>query len=287
MDVFGPEASPAAVGRGSAWTDWRLWLGLGRLGAWLMSGVDASRRIGAFALITLGTLATNYGRAPKVIRPLVQREIVRAGVRVLPIVSFLGVAVGLTIVGQTILLLVQVGQTDLLGPLLATVVVRELAPLMAALVVLARVGTATVAELGTARAVGEVEALEALGIDPIHFLVVPRVIGFTVSIVALSVYAVLFALGAGYGVAFLRGLMMGPDEFLLEVADALTWIDFPLIALKTLLFGGLTAIIICYHGLAEPLRLEEVGRATTRTVAHTLVACLVVDALFLPVYLLL
>jgi phospholipid/cholesterol/gamma-HCH transport system permease protein len=178
----------------------------------------------------------------------------------------------------------QVGQTKLLGPLLVNLVVRELAPMSAALVVLARVGTATVTELGTARALGEVEALEALGIDPIHYLVVPRVVGITVSVVALTVYAVLFALGVGYLVSFLRGLAIPPGEFLGIVAGSLEWIDFPLLAMKTMSFGFVASLVICYHGLAQPLRLEEVGEATTRTVAQTVVACLLIDAFFVPVY---
>jgi len=259
----------------------------GPIGQWVLGGLETSRRIGAFTLITLATLTTKSGASPRVIRPLVQREILRAGVRVLPIICFIGMALGVVIVGQTVLLLVKVGQTKLLGPLLVTVVIRELAPLTASLVVLARVGTAAVAELGTSRAVGEVEALEALGIDPIHYLVIPRLVGFTVSIVSLTVYMILSALTAGYLVAFLQGLPMGPMEFFQMITDALSWVDFPLLAIKTLVFGGLTSLIICYHGLAEPLRLEDVGRATTRTVAHTLVASLVVDALFLPVYFLL
>ncbi len=259
----------------------------GLAGRWLLGGLGTSRRIGAFTLIALGTLVTKFGASPRVIRPRAQNEILRAGVNVLPIVCFLGIALGVVIVGQTVLLLVQVGQTKLMGPLLVTVVIRELAPLTASMVVLARVGTAAVTELGTSRAVGEVEALEALGIDPIHYLVVPRLIGFTVSIVCLTVYMILSALVAGYVVAFFRGLPMGPTQFFRGVADALSWVDFPLLALKTVAFGVLTSMIICYHGLADPLRLEDIGRATTRTVAHTLVASLVVDALFLPVYLLL
>lgn len=257
---------------------------LDRFGRLFLRGVDVSRRISAFTLISLGVLVTKHGHAPRVIRPLVQREILRTGINLLPIVCFLGAALGVLIVGQTVLLLMQVGQEALMGPLLVTVVVRELAPLTASLVVLARVGTAAVTELGTIRAVGEVEALEALGIDPIHYLVVPRLIGFTVSIVCLTVYLVLFALGAGYLVAFLQGLEMGPGAFFRVIADGLSWMDFPLLALKTSAFGILTSQIICYHGLAEPIRLEDLGRATTRTVAHTLVACLLVDALFLPVY---
>ncbi len=278
---------PAPVGTagttvlvGSAW-----WVRVfGPVGRKLLRTLTDCRRITAFALITLATVFTKAGVARRVIRPLIQLQILRAGVRVLPIICFLGAALGVVIVGQTTQLLLQVGQTKLLGPLLVNLVVRELAPLSAALVVLARVGTATVTELGTARALGEVEALEALGVDPIHYLVVPRVIGITTAVVCLTVYVILFSLGVGYLFSFLRGLQMPPGEFLGIVAGAMEWVDFPLLAMKTMAFGFLASLIICYHGLCHPLRLEEVGEATTRTVAQTVVACLLVDALFVPIY---
>jgi phospholipid/cholesterol/gamma-HCH transport system permease protein len=114
--------------------------------------------------------------------------------------------------------------------------------------------------------------------------VVPRIIGITVSIVALTAYVIAFALGTGYLVGFLRGLQLRPGEFLGLIADALSWADFPLLALKSLGLGLLTSLIICYHGLAYPIRLEEVGHATTRTVAQCIVACLLLDAVFLLVY---
>lgn len=274
-----PEAenSGATVG-GHGWVRW-----MARV-PWLGTGIDTARQVGAFTLIALGTLVTQRRHATRVIGPLVQAQVDRAGVRVLPIICFLGVAIGGLIVSQTTLLLVQVGQGGLVGSLLATVVVRELAPLTAALVVLARVGTATVAELGMARAMGEVEALEALGIDPVHYLVVPRLVGMSASIVCLTAYLVLTSLGAGYVVAFVRGLTMTPMDFAGSVAGALSWVDFPLLALKTAGFGVLTSMIICFHGLARPLRMEEVGEATTRTVAHTVVACVLLDGLFVPVY---
>jgi ABC-type transporter Mla maintaining outer membrane lipid asymmetry ATPase subunit MlaF len=134
-----------------------------------------------------------------------------------------------------------------------TIVIRELAPLVAGLVVLARVGTASVIELGTARALGEIEALEALGIDPIHYLVVPRVIGFTVAVSGLTVYFLLLALASGYAFAFVRGLPLSLEEYFNHVAAALTLADFPLLAIKTALFGSLTGLVICYQGLAQPL----------------------------------
>ncbi len=278
LDEAPPGSQPSSLVPDEPWVRWMAWA------PWLGNGIETARQVGAFALIAAGTLVTERRRATRVIGPLVQSQVARAGVRVLPIICFMGVAIGALIVSQTTLLLVQVGQADLVGPLLATVVVRELAPLTAALVVLARVGTATVAELGLARAMGEVEALEALGIDPVHYLVVPRLVGMSAAVVCLAAYLVLTSLGAGYVVAFMRGLAMTPGDFAGAVAGALSWVDFPLLALKTAGFGVLTSMIICFHGLARPLRMEEVGEATTRTVAHTLVACVVLDGLFVPVY---
>ncbi len=250
-------------------------------------GLMKARQLIAFTLITFGALVTNFGRSSKVVRPLVREEIFRAGVRLVPLVCFLGITLGIGVVGQTEAILQQVGATQFTGALLATMVVREMAPLVAALVVLARVGTAAVIELGTARAAGEIEALEALGIDPIHYLVVPRVIGFTVAIVALAAYFAVLSLASGYAFAFTRGLPLTLSTYFGNVAGALRWFDFPLIALKTVLFGLLTGLVVCYQGLGRPLALEEIGGATTRSVAAVVVGCLCLDALFIPLYFLL
>ncbi len=257
------------------------------LGLRVISFLDTTRRLGAFTLITLGVLATKAGSAGQVLRPLMRAQVASAGVRLLPIVGFIGVALGLVIIGQTLRLLSQVGQTQLIGSLFVTVIFRELAPLTAALVVLARVGTPTVVELGTARALGEVEALEALGIDPIHYLVVPRVAGITVAVFALSVYLILFAGASGWAFAFAANLALTGTDYLQGIAGALRWPDFPLLTLKTLGFGAAGALIACYQGLARPLRLEEVPTAATRTVAHSVIAFLFIDAAFLAVNLLL
>lgn len=260
------------------------------LNTWLaiqfIQGLDTVKRIGAFTLITLGTTCTKWTVARQVVRPLIREQIARAGVRLLPLVGFIGLALGFVIIGQTVFLLARVGATDLAGTLMVSTVVRELGPLVAALMVLARVGTATVVELGTSRALGEVEALEALGIDPIHYLVVPRLIGLTVAIFGLTVYLIIVALVSGFGFAWLQNAGLSPGSYFRQIAEALRWTDFVWLALKTVAYGTLTSLIICYHGLAQPIRIEEVSAATTRTVAQCVVACLVIDALFIIVYLL-
>jgi phospholipid/cholesterol/gamma-HCH transport system permease protein len=168
---------------------------------------------------------------------------------------------------------------------MVVVVVRELGPLLTALLVLARIGAANVIELGTARALGEVEALEALGIDPVHYLVMPRVIGMAAGAFSLTVYLILGVLFSGYLWAFIQDVPLRPNEYFLQLTGALSGLDFAMLAVKTVAFGFIISIVTCYHGLAQPLRLEEVSYATIRAVAQSVIACVMLDALFIIIYL--
>jgi len=241
--------------------------------------------LGAFALITLGVMLRKFRASRHVIWPAVFRELSRAGLRLLPMFLFLSAALGLLVIGQSVSWLTRVGAINYLGTIMVLVVVRELGPLLTALLVLARIGTANVVELGTARATGEVEALEALGIDPVHYLVAPRVVGLAFGIFSLTVYLILGALISGYLWAFLQDVPLRPADYFRQLAGSLSFLDFALLALKTLSFGFIIAIVTCYHGLAQPLRLEEVSYATVRAVAQCIIACVLLDAVFIIIYL--
>ena len=241
--------------------------------------------LGAFALITLGVILTKFRTARQVVWPLVFHETARAGLRLLPMFLFMSAALGLLVIGQSVSWLTRVGAINYLGTIMVIVVVRELGPLLAALLVLARIGTANVVELGTARATGEVEALEALGIDPVHYLVVPRVVGLALGVFSLTVYLILGALLSGYLWAFVQDVPLRPVDYFRQLTGALSGLDFALLALKTLSYGFIISIVTCYHGLAQPLRLEEVSSATVRAVAQSIIACVCFDALFIVIYL--
>lgn len=241
--------------------------------------------LGAFALITLSVTVTKFNFASRVIHPIIREQIYRAGVRLLPIIAFLGFSLGLVVIGQTVALLSRVGATNYAGTIMVTVVVRELGPLVTALLVLARIGTAIVIELGTARALGDVEALEALGIDPIHYLVMPRMVALTVSISGLTVYLIIISLLSGYLFAFLQDVPLRPGDYFSQLAESLRWQDFALLALKTSAFGMVIAVSTCYQGLARQLRLEDVAEATTSAVVNSVIACVLLDGLFIVVYL--
>jgi phospholipid/cholesterol/gamma-HCH transport system permease protein len=241
--------------------------------------------LGAFALITLVVILTKMSAARQAVRPRIFQEISKVGLRLLPMFLFMAAALGLLVIGQTVSWLTRVGAINYLGTIMVLVVVRELGPLTAGLLVLARAGTANVVELGTARALGEVEALEALGIDPVHYLVVPRVLGMAIGVFALTVYLILGALVSGYLWAFLQDVPLRPGDYIRQLAGALQWLDFASLGLKTALFGFIIAVVTCYHGLAQPLHLEEVSAATVRAVAQSVIGCVLLDALFIILYL--
>jgi len=255
------------------------------LGRKLLGFLQTLQGLTAFALITLGVLVSQFRVARAVIRPLTLAHLHRSGFRLLPMVVFLALALGLLVIGQTVALMTRLGANAYLGAVMVTVVVRELGPLLTALLILSRCGIANVIELGTARALGEVEALEVLGIDPVHYLVVPRVLGMALGTFALAVYLILIALGGGYLWAFLQEVPLRPSDYFRQLAEALNGMDFVLLTLKTGAFGFVIAVVTCYHGLAQQLRLEQVSRAAVRAMAQSVIACVLLDALFIIVYL--
>lgn len=242
--------------------------------------------VGAFALITLGVTLTKFNSSWRVVHPLIRTQVDRAGVRLLPGIVLMGLVLGLVIVGQTVSLLQKVGAEQYAGTVMVAVLIRELGPLATALLVLARVGTAIVVELGLSRAQGEVEALEALGIDPVHYLVMPRVLGLAAAIFSLTIYLILVAVFSGYLFVFLQDVPLMPADYFGQIARALKWEDFALLGLKTATFGAIIATVTCYQGLAQRLRLEDVSDATTRAVAQSVAGCVLADALFILVYIL-
>ena len=262
-----------------------LFRSLDAIGRSIIRFIQTAQGLIAFTLITLGVAVTKFNASSRLIHPLISSQIYRAGLHLLPMISFLACALGLMIIGQTVALLTRVGAQNLAGTVMVTVVVRELGPLAAALLVLARAGAAYVIELGTARALGEVEALEALCIDPIHYLVIPRMVGLALAIFSLTVYFIIVTLVSGYLFAFVQDVPLLPGDYFKQLAVALTWEDFALLALKTCGFGVIITVVTCYQGLAQPLRLEQVSGATTRAVVQSVVACVLLDVLFIIIYL--
>jgi phospholipid/cholesterol/gamma-HCH transport system permease protein len=251
-----------------------------RLFLWLLT----AQGIGALALVTIVTLFKKFRVARSVIRPALRREMARASMKLMPMLLFLALAMGFLIIAQTVVVAANVGATHFIGTVMVAVVVREIGPLVAAFIVLARVGLANVIELGTIRAMGEIEALEALGIDPVHYLIVPRIVGMCLGVFSLTIYFILAALASGYLFAFLQDVPLTPGDYFRQITEAFNGLDFVLLVMKTLAFGFFAGAVTCYHGLAQPLRIEEVSGVAVRAVSQGIIACVMIDVLFILIY---
>lgn len=250
----------------------------------LRNGGRTFLRLLSFALIVLGTGFTKLGRGRMMVQAAALDQVRQAGVGLLPFVGLISMVAGFVILGQTLVLLRQFGAESALGTVMVVVIFRELAPVATALVVLLRVGTATVVELATMRATGEVEALEALSVDPVHYLVLPRVVGLAVSVFCLTVYFMMGALVGGYLFCFVQELPLSLSDYLNQLARALSWQDFLLLLLKSGGFGAAIGLLTCYQGLSSPLRLEQVPAAASQAVTKSLIFCVVLDLVILGFY---
>ena len=226
---------------------------------------------------------------PRPLRPEIRarttEQLWRCGVRQLPLVALLGLALGLLVVGQAVALLRQVSAQHYMGTVMVTVVMRELGPLLTAFLLAARAGTATVVELGALRVTGKVDRAEKVGVRAMRELVVPRLKALATATFCLTIYLIFIALASGYLVAFLQGVPLRPGAYARQLADAMHWLDFVLVGLKAALFGAVVAVVCCYHGLERLLKIEEFSQATTRAVVESFACCLVLDAVFLVGYL--
>jgi phospholipid/cholesterol/gamma-HCH transport system permease protein len=156
----------------------------------------------------------------------------------------------------------RLGVTDLIGTLMVIAIVRELGPLITALTIAGRSGTAIAAELATNQVLGEVRALEAMGIDPKQYLVLPRFVGSVVSMFALLVVFDIVAIGAGFVAAKFNG--MAGDRYAQIVLQSLT-------VAKALATGLIVGIVPSYFGLSVRRAPTEIPVATSRATVTSIV----------------
>jgi len=210
-------------------------------------------------------------------------QIVRVGVRSIFIISLVSGCVGLILVLQMSPPLAEYGQKDRVANITGVAILRELGPLIAAIVLTGFAGAAITAEIGTMVVGEEIEALEAHALNPIRFLVVPRVIATIISMTAIAVIADI--------VAVLCGLLMGTvgigipiRTYIDNTLQQLKIVDFYTGIGKAMVFGLLIGVIACSNGLRVTGGAAGVGKATTATVVQSIVSIIVADLIFTAVF---
>lgn len=230
--------------------------------------------IGVSTVIGYGIyrLTLGIGGLKRVTRAVLWRQILFTGVEALWFTGLIAMLTSLTVVVQGQLQLV-VGQAAVLGKLLVVVIVREVGPLIAALIIIGRSATAITAEMGNMRVSGEIESLEYMGIDPFEYLVVPRLAGVTVSIFCVSLFFVIVSLLGGFLVNQLISNQAPPlAEFADMIAKNLAFRDVLTFVAKTIVPGLMVAAINCIEGLSAGPSTTDVPRATTRGVVYSISA---------------
>ncbi len=206
-------------------------------------------------------------------------QMVRVGVRSVPIVMLVLFCIGSILALQMAPILKDYGALNRVADIISIAVFRELGPLVSAIVLTGFAGASIAAEIGTMVVSEEIEALQAQAINPIRFLVVPRVLATTVMMVCVAVVGDLTGV---FGGLFVGKVILGIDatQYLYRTFDAIHVRDFVTGLVKAAVFGSLISSLACYLGLGVTGGAQGVGVATTRTVVLTIVALITVDLLF-------
>ena len=213
---------------------------------------------------------------PRTGRALIRRVIVEqlyfTAVQALPVIIPVALLIGSMLIVQFSQLSGQVN----LGKLVVLLVLREIGPLITAIVVILRSATAVTIEISYMNVLNEIEAVEMAGIDPLHTLCFPRLLGITTAIVSLVLVFDLMAIIGGYLVV--KGLTALPVEgFFQQIAKGVVGTDIAVGLLKGIFFGMVITVTCLYHGLAPKDQITQVPIATSRAAVDCFFYCLVIN----------
>jgi phospholipid/cholesterol/gamma-HCH transport system permease protein len=228
---------------------------------------------------TVVVLALNPAHWPRTVRNVLARQILFTGFEAIGLMAGIAFVVGITIVLQAQLWFEKLGQKELLGPLLIVFILRETAPTLASLVIIIRSASAMATEMANMKLSGEVRLLESQGLDPLVYLVMPRVIGAGICGLGLALVFVIVSLLSGFLFGTITGVRMRPDVFMNMIFGSLSTTDALNLLSKSILSAATTATICCVQGLSVSTDSAEIPRATSQALQRCLIAMFVIAAI--------
>ena len=201
----------------------------------------------------------------------------RAIVDAIPVVCLLGFLIGAIIAFQTLAPMARYGAQLQVAQIVGVSMIRELGPLMTAIILAGRTGSAFAAEIGTMKVTEEIDALKTFGLDPVRFLVIPRMAPVTLLMPLLSVFTTLMGVLGGYVVMSAHGFSLG--IYLNTITNNMAPHDFLQGLLKAMIFGMLVTGTGCHSGLLTLEGPGAVGASTTRAVVSGIVMVVVADGI--------
>lgn len=240
------------------------------LGRFITQNVEYTARVLLMVYLSLRATILDQAQGLRTIISVVAAQVYFTGWQALPLITTLALTTGSIFILQGFGNLTLLGGSEMIGNFLVAALSREAGPLLTALVVIARSGTAVASEVGNMRANREIEALESLGINPLSFIVFPRVVGGVISVLCLAFYFNVIALLGGFFLTrFLHDI---PFSF---YADSLTRAfakeDVAIFLLKNSFSGMIIFIVCCYQGLSVQKSSHEVPQVTTQAVVNSII----------------
>lgn len=207
----------------------------------------------------------------------------KIGVMSLPLVSLTALFTGMVLSLQSAYQLRLFAAEQFTSDLVSLSMVRELGPVLTAMVVAGRVGASIAAELGTMKVTEQIDALRALAVDPIRYLVVPRVVAGLSMLFFLAIYADCIGMMGGFVISVFK-LGISAQQYIDRGFKVLMLKDVFTGLIKAVIFGGIIAIVGCFYGFKAQGGAEGVGRATTVAVVIALILVIAFDALFTAIF---
>ncbi len=238
---------------------------------WLVAFGDFWRFVGhVFAWLRAG-----LSRKTLRLMPPLMYEI---GVKSMPVVAITGAFIGMVLAVEAYNQFKSIGQENRLGAIINVSVVKQIGPVLAAVMLAGRVGGALTAELGTMNVTEQIDALRVMGADPIRYLVVPRVLALALMLPCLTVIVDIVGMIGGWAIG-VTGLGINSHLYIAKSIDALVLKDIYTGLLKSIIFSILIALVSCHQGLSVSGGADAVGKATTQAVVISIVLIIVVDCL--------
>jgi phospholipid/cholesterol/gamma-HCH transport system permease protein len=235
---------------------------------------EASRLINSTFYWSLNSIATGRVRLKATIS-----EVVKAGYNSVPIIAVISFFIGVILAFQAAYQLKRVGAMIYVADLVGVSITRELGPIITAIIIAGRSGSAYAAEIGSMKAAEEIDALISMGINPVRFLVVPKMFALILMAPALTILADAIGIIGGFVIST-TALEIHPQIYYTQTVNAIYMADIVTGLIKALSFGIVITLVGAYEGFQVERGAEEVGRRTTASVVVSIFMVIFFDLFF-------
>ncbi len=255
----------------------------GSCGRWVLQIFGHLADLIGFFVVCLKTAIRNWRIGRRLMARTIVQQVYFTGLQSLELTSIIALLVGGLVVIQGISQLTRVGSRDVLASLLSVVIIREVGPFLTAVIVIVRSGSAIAIEMGYMSVLREIESIEMQGINPLHLLAIPRLVGVTVAVVCLVVFFNVVSLFGGFLAAWtLVDLPLWTlfDDLALAVSGA----DFIVGSVKAVMFGLSISIVCLYHGFKTEYSITNVPQQVSQALVYCFIICIFFNVLISAVF---